>query len=286
MDLTALVGLIALAAALVFGIVFGDDGINMAMLMNFFNGPSLFIVIGGTFFALLVAFPLKYFTLFPKHMKMILSKEKKDPFAYVETITELSREARKKGLLALEDMAMAFDDEFLKESVLLIVDAIEPDKLKNWFNQKLEYMAKRDEEERKIYLQGAALAPAFGMIGTLIGLVNMLKSMNLDEGPGTLGADMSVALITTFYGSVLANGLFVPLANKLEIVQEKEMLLKEMIIEGVISIKEGENPKFIQEKLLNFLDQKNLNGKSKGSDSDTGEEPAKKPGKRLGRKSA
>lgn len=276
MDLTTLVGLVALLAALIFGIVFGDEGINMALLMNFFNGPSIFIVLGGTVFALLVAFPIKYFKLLPKHIKMILIKSKKDPYEYVEIITELSREARKKGLLALEDMALSFDDEFLKESVLLIVDAIEPDKLKNWFNQKLDYMAKRDEDERKIYLQGAALAPAFGMIGTLIGLVNMLKSMNLDEGPGTLGADMSVALITTFYGSVLANGIFVPLANKLEIVQEKEMLLKEMIIEGVISIKEGENPKFIQEKLLNFLDQKSPGKKAKSIEGEAGEEPAGK----------
>lgn len=276
MDLTTLVGLVALLAALIFGIVFGDEGINMALLMNFFNGPSIFIVLGGTVFALLVAFPIKYFKLLPKHIKMILIKSKKDPYEYVEIITELSREARKKGLLALEDMALSFEDEFLKESVLLIVDAIEPDKLKNWFNQKLDYMAKRDEDERKIYLQGAALAPAFGMIGTLIGLVNMLKSMNLDEGPGTLGADMSVALITTFYGSVLANGIFVPLANKLEIVQEKEMLLKEMIIEGVISIKEGENPKFIQEKLLNFLDQKSPGKKSKSIEGEAGEEPAGK----------
>ncbi len=276
MDLTTLVGLVALIAALIFGIVFGDEGINMALLMNFFNGPSIFIVLGGTVFALLVAFPIKYFKLLPKHIKMILVKSKKDPYEYVEIITELSREARKKGLLALEDMALSFEDEFLKESVLLIVDAIEPDKLKNWFNQKLDYMAKRDEDERKIYLQGAALAPAFGMIGTLIGLVNMLKSMNLDEGPGTLGADMSVALITTFYGSVLANGIFVPLANKLEIVQEKEMLLKEMIIEGVISIKEGENPKFIQEKLLNFLDQKSPGKKSKSIEGEAGEEPAGK----------
>ncbi len=276
MDLTTLIGLVALIAALIFGIVFGDEGINMALLMNFFNGPSIFIVLGGTIFALLVAFPIKYFKLLPKHVKMILFKSKKDPYEYVEIITELSREARKKGLLALEDMALSFDDEFLKESVLLIVDAIEPDKLKNWFNQKLDYMAKRDEDERKIYLQGAALAPAFGMIGTLIGLVNMLKSMNLDEGPGTLGADMSVALITTFYGSVLANGIFVPLSNKLEIVQEKDMLLKEMIIEGVISIKEGENPKFIQEKLLNFLDQKNPGKKSKGIEGEAGEEPAGK----------
>lgn len=272
MDFTTLIGLVALVGALIFGIVFGDDGINMNMLINFYSAPSLFIVIGGTFFALLIAFPFKYFKLFPKHIKMILFKGKKDPFEYVEIITELSKEARKKGLLALEDMAMGFDDEFLKESVLLIVDAIEPDKLKNWFNQKLEYMAMRDEDERRIYLQGAALAPAFGMIGTLIGLVNMLKSMNLEQGPGTLGADMSLALITTFYGSVLANGIFIPLVNKLEIVQGKEMLLKEMIIEGVISIKEGENPKFIQEKLLNFLEQKSISKKSKDKNLAAGEE--------------
>ncbi|MDD4583843.1 MAG: MotA/TolQ/ExbB proton channel family protein [Eubacteriales bacterium] len=261
MEITTLIGFVAVIGALIFGIAYSDGGLNFSLLMNFVSGPGIFIVIGGTLFALLAAFPIDYFKQIPKHLKIILNKDKKDPFEYVEIITELSREARKKGLLALEDKALSFEDEFLKESVLLIVDAIEPDKLRSWLEQKLAYINNRNEEERRIYQQGAALAPAFGMIGTLIGLVNMLKSMNLENGPGTLGLDMSVALITTFYGTVLANCLFIPISNKLEIAQEKEILLKEMIIEGVVSIKEGENPKFIQEKLLNFLEQKEVKEK-------------------------
>lgn len=139
-----------------------------------------------------------------------------------------------------------------------------------WFEQKLMSIGKRDDEERKLYEQGAAFGPAFGMIGTLIGLVNMLKAMNLDEGPGTLGAQMSLALITTFYGSVLANCLFLPMANKIEIAQDREMLFKELIVEGVVSIKEGENPNYIQGKLLNFLEQKQV---------ETGEDGKKAPKK-------
>lgn len=261
MEFTTLIGYVAVILALMFGIVFGDDGFNFTMLSNFISGQSIFIVVGGTFFALLAAFPSKAFKVIPKHIKMVFSKDKKDLLEYVEIIAELSKEARKKGLLALEDKAYSFEDEFLKESVLLIVDAIEPDKLKNWFDQKLAFIARRDQEERRFYEQGAALAPAFGMIGTLIGLVNMLKAMNLDGGPESLGINMSVALITTFYGSVLANCLFVPMANKIEIAQEREMLCRELIIEGVISIKEGENPKYIREKLLNYLEDNEIRDK-------------------------
>lgn len=266
MEFSIIIGYIAVLLALIFGIVFGDNGFDFALLSNFISGPSIFIVIGGVTFALLASFPLNTFKRIPKHIKMILSKDKKDPNEYIEIITELSREARKKGLLALEEKAYTFEDEFLKESVLLIVDAIEPDKLKIWFDQKLEFIDRRNQEERKFYDQGAALGPAFGMLGTLIGLVNMLKAMNLDAGPGTLGTNMSVALITTFYGSVLANCLFMPISNKLEIAQEREMLYKELIIEGVISIKEGENPKYIQEKLQNFLAEHEV--LSKGDDGE------------------
>lgn len=253
MEFSIIIGYVAVFLALMFGIVFGENGFDFALLKNFINGPSIFIVLGGVTFALFASFPLNTFKRIPKHLKMIISKDKKNPNEYIEIITELSREARKKGLLALEEKANGFEDEFLKESILLIVDAIEPDKLKIWFDQKMEYIDRRYQEERKFYEMGAALGPAFGMLGTLIGLVNMLKAMNLDAGPGTLGTNMSVALITTFYGSMLANCIFIPMCNKLELAQEREMLYKELIVEGVISIKEGENPKYIQEKLQNFL---------------------------------
>lgn len=265
MEFSIIIGYVAVALALLLGISFGGNGLDFTLLMNFLNWPSIFIVVGGVGFSLLAAFPLSAFKRIPKHIKMIVMRDKKDPNDYIQTIVELSREARGKGLLALEEKANNFDDEFLKESVLLIVDAIEPDKLKIWFNQKLEYMDRRNQEERKIYEQGAALGPAFGMLGTLIGLVNMLKAMNIDAGPGSIGTNMSVALITTFYGSVLANCLFTPMSNKLEIAQEREMLYKELIIEGVVSIKEGENPKFIQEKLQNFLAEHEIHSGKKNN---------------------
>lgn len=281
MEFSILIGYVAVVFAIIFGIVFGDDGINFSLILNFINGPSIFIVLGGTFFVLLSSFPFKTFKLIPKHIKMIISKDNKDPNEYIEIITELSKEARKKGLLALEDKAHTFEDEFLRECILLIVDAIEPDKLKDWFTQKMANIERRNQEEKKFYDMGAALGPAFGMLGTLIGLVNMLKAMNLDGGAEALGENMSVALITTFYGSMLANCIFMPMANKLEIAQEREMLYKEMIIEGIIAIKEGENPRYIQEKLKNFLAEHEVlrdgaDGEGKKSKGSTKEKKSKK----------
>lgn len=276
LEITTILGYIAVIGVMIFGISYGDGSFDFSMLRNFFDVPSIFITIGGTIFALLASFPFEDFKRIPGHFKMVLRKNGKYPMEYIETITELSREARKKGLLALEDRASEFEDEFLKESVLLIVDAIEPDKLKAWLEQKLDYIRIRNAAERHIYDRGAAFAPAFGMIGTLIGLVNMLKSMNLDDGPEVLGLNMSVALITTFYGALMANAFFIPMSNKLEIAQEKEMTIKEMIVEGVVSIKEGENPKYIQEKLMNFIEMKELQPK----DEEEGESEARQ--RRIG----
>lgn len=253
MEITNIAGFAIAFFAIIFGIVVGD-GIDFARMGNFIDVNSLFIVVVGCLAVLVAATPFRIIKKIPKHMKMIFFKNKRDPLEYISIITELSREARKKGLLALEDKANNFEDEFLKESVLFIVDAIEPDKLKARFQQKLDYIAMRDAEEKKFYDMGAALGPAFGMLGTLVGLINMLKSMNLEGGAGQLGQDMSVALITTFYGSIIANVIFMPMGAKLEDAQSQEMIFKEMIIEGVISIKEGENPKYIEEKLLNFLE--------------------------------
>lgn len=253
MEFSVLIGYVAAILAIIFGIASAENGLDFALLGNFFNKTSIFITVGGTIFTLMAAFPFKTFAHVPKHIKMIFGRSQKDPYEYVEIITELSKEARRKGLLSLEEKALSFEDEFLRDSLLLVVDAVESDKLKAWCDQKISNIQRRNQEERKFYEMGATLAPAFGMIGTLIGLVNMLKAMNLESGPEMLGQNMSVALITTFYGAMLANIIFLPMANKVEIAQDREMLFNEMIVEGVISIKEGENPKFIREKLMNFL---------------------------------
>jgi chemotaxis protein MotA len=274
MEISTIIAYVLVIFTMFFGMTFGASGFDVGAIMNFVNVPSIFITIGGTFFVLIASFPIKTFSHIPKHFKMIFFKNKKDPLEYVEILTELSKEARRKGLLALEAKATDIQDEFLKESVLRIVDAIEPDKLRSWFDQKIDYISERNDQERKLYDMGAALGPAFGMIGTLIGLVNMLKNMSFEGGASTLGADMSVALITTFYGSVLANTVFMPMSSKLEIAQNRDLLIKELIIEGVVAIKEGENPKYIRDKLMNFLTEDEIRkangeapskgGKSKG----------------------
>ncbi|AWW26422.1 motility protein A [Acetobacterium sp. KB-1] len=281
MEITTIIAYVLVVFTMFFGMTFGASGFNIGALGNFINVQSIFITVGGTFFVLLAAFPIKSFTHIPKHLKMILFKNKQDPAEYVEILTELSKEARRKGLLALEAKAADIQDEFLKESVLRIVDAIEPDKLRSWFDQKLDYISARNDEERKLYDMGAALGPAFGMIGTLIGLINMLKNMSFEGGASTLGSDMSVALITTLYGSILAKTLFMPISNKLEIAQERDLLIKELVIEGVVAIKEGENPKYIQDKLMNFLTEaeiKKANGEepTKGGKAKGGKAKAKK----------
>lgn len=280
MEISTIIAYVLVVFTMFFGMTFGANGFDVGAIMNFVNVPSLFITIGGTFFVLIASFPIKSFSHIPKHLKMIFFKNKKNPIEYVEILTELSKEARRKGLLALEAKAADIQDEFLKESVLRIVDAIEPDKLRSWFDQKIDYISERNDQERKIYDMGAALGPAFGMIGTLIGLVNMLKNMSFEGGASTLGADMSVALITTFYGSVLANTIFMPMSSKLEIAQNQDLLIKELIIEGVVAIKEGENPKYIQDKLMNFLTEEEIR-KANGETPSKGGKAKGKKGKAV-----
>jgi chemotaxis protein MotA len=165
--------------------------------------------------------------------------------------------ARQSGLLALEEKSAEIKEPFFKAAVLMIVDANDPDKVRFVLERQVEDMMSRHDEARGLYIKGSALAPAFGMIGTLVGLVNMLKGMDLSGsgGASSLGQDMGVALITTFYGSSLSNVVFHPIAQKLAIREDEEVLYCSTVIEGVISIQAGENPKYIREHLLASLQQ-------------------------------
>jgi len=159
--------------------------------------------------------------------------------------------------LVLEEQAATIKDPFLKQSVMLIVDAMDAEKIREMLESEVAAMMDRHDQDVSIYDRGSGVAPAFGMIGTLVGLVNMLKSMDMSgNGSNSLGADMSVALITTFYGCILAHLLFNPMGKKLRIRNEEEVLYKQIIIEGVLSIQAGDNPKYLEEKLLSYLSQK------------------------------
>jgi chemotaxis protein MotA len=244
---------------MVFGIVFDSETTSLFFpnIMNFLDPTSALITIGGTIATLIASHPFSMLAKIPSHFGVMMRKPQ-DPLYYINVMTDLSQEARKKGLLSLEDTVNEFEDQFLKNAVMLIVDAMEPDKVRNQLDMELGNIESRHAAAAGIYDKGAALAPGFGMIGTLIGLVNMLKAMNFDEegGASELAQNMAVALITTFYGSFLAHAVFIPIANQLRIAHEDEMLCKEIIIEGIVSIQSGENPRNTHEKLLTYLTQK------------------------------
>lgn len=226
---------------------------------QFVDYPSVAITIGGTFAALAIAFPGYYFSKIPKHLKIMVTPTKYDTQSYITQIAEFAKEARMKGLLSLEDKLNESKDPFLRSSLMLVVDSVEPEKVHNLLQAELDHLDDRHAADRAFYDKGAGFAPSFGMIGTLIGLVKMLANM---DDPGAIGPAMGVALLTTLYGSLIANLLFSPVSNKLRVRHEEEYLCKVLICEGVEAIQAGENPKFIEEK-LQMLVIKNSGGKSK-----------------------
>lgn len=150
---------------------------------------------------------------------------------------------------------------------MLIVDANDPDKVREILQNDIDCMSARHDSVAAMYEKGSAVAPAFGMVGTLIGLINMLKGMSLDgDGSSSIGQDMSVALITTMYGCILAHAIFGPIASNLRTRDEEEVLCKMIIVEGIMSIQSGENPKFLQEKLLTFMSQQQRDKAMNGGD--------------------
>ncbi len=251
MDFTTIIGIIAGFIFIVNAIMDGGD------IGNFIDMPSVIIVVGGVFCSVLASFPFSMLKNMGKHMMKLTASKMYNPEPVIETIVEFAQIARRNGLLALEDKANELQDPFFKQGILLVVDAMEADNVRELLEMEVDNMAARHEEEVAIYDKASQYAPAFGMIGTLVGLINMLKGMDLSQGSSdSLGASMATALVTTFYGCIMANLLFMPIAKKLRIRNEEEVLYKRIIIEGVMSIQAGENPKVVREKLASSLRQK------------------------------
>lgn len=283
MDFTTLIGIVGGIAFIVYGIMGGGE------IKNFIDVPSVMIVVGGTCCAVIATFPFNMLKSVGKHfLKLFVNKRfKVEPI--IDLLVEFAQLARKNGLLALEEKANELEDPFFKQGILLVVDAMEADKVREMLETEVDSMDSRHLEEIAIYEKAAGYAPAFGMIGTLIGLINMLKSMDLSSGASaTLGKSMAIALITTFYGCMLANLVFMPIAKKLRIRNAEEILYKQIIIEGVIGIQSGENPKNLKEKLVSLLHQtkqtKILGSEEEGEGKKGGKAPKeKKPKKKQGK---
>ena len=216
----------------------------------FVDVPSMAITIGGTIGVMMISFPAGAFKKIGSHLKIIVRPYAFNPVQSISQIVSLATEARMKGLLSLEDKLNEIDEPFLHNSLMLVVDSVDSEKVRKAMETELEQLDERHALDRRFYEKAASYAPAFGMIGTLVGLILMLGNMSDVDA---LAKGMAVALITTLYGSLLANIIFLPMASKLKARHEEEFLCKQLVMEGVLAIQEGENPKFIEEKLFKLL---------------------------------
>ncbi len=265
MDIASILGLVMCFCIVIFGMVFGK---NFSVILGFIDPPSILITFGGAFCCVLMMSPdIKTFLNGLKSFGLILKVMPSNEEEIIKTIIQLSNVARKEGLLALEETANQIDDEFLKKGVLLIVDGTDPELVRNIMETELNCIEDRHSSTIGFWDSLAAMGPAWGMIGTLIGLINMLKFM---DDPSTIGPSMSVALVTTFYGSMLANWICIPISTKLKGTNAKEIMMKEVILEGLLSIQAGENPRVIEEKLKSFLSPSRRNALREEGGDDIG----------------
>lgn len=245
MDISTIIGLVWGIICVIVSIILGQGRI-----MLFVDWPSIFIVFGGIVAAMLVAYPIPKLVAGLKVASHAFKKNDIDPTKVISQINDLALSARKEGLLALEEIAQGMDDPFLQKGVLLIVDGTDAELLRSILETEIAFVENRHKDNQKVWEMLAELGPAWGMIGTLIGLIIMLD--NLDD-PSTLGPKMAVALVTTFYGSLIANFIATPIVNKLKLASDEEVLHKQVMVEGLLSIQAGENPRVIEEKLKAFL---------------------------------
>lgn len=262
MDIASIIGLVVCGIMIIFGIL-SSSGYDVAAFGNFVDVPSIFITLGGSFACVLACYSLENFLGGLKSIKLIFKAPTINTPEMIQKVIELSNVARKEGLLSLEEAASDLNDDFLKKGILLIVDGTDPELVRAIMETELVSLEDRHKSKIGFWDQVAAMGPAWGMIGTLIGLVNMLQQM---DDPSAIGPNMAVALITTLYGSMLANWICAPVSNKLKENNGQEVMLKEIMIEGLLSIQAGENPRVIEEKLKSFLAPKDRVAQGAGED--------------------
>lgn len=247
MDLASVIGYLMCFVLIIISIMLsaGPTGIK-----SFIDAPSMLITIGGSFMVVFASNTVESFIAGLKILPVYMKAPASDTASIIKQIVELSNAARKEGLLALEGTAREMDDKFMQKGLLLVVDGTEPEMVKSVMEAEIDTIDARHKERIQVFEDLAAQGPAWGMIGTLIGLILMLKNMS---DPSSIGPSMAVALITTMYGSMLANWICFPVSTKMKKRNDAEITLKGIIVEGLMSIQAGENPRTTEEKLKSFL---------------------------------
>lgn len=226
-------------------------GMGFDKLGSFIDIPSIQIVVVGTIGAVFVAYPFSTVKSVPLLLKNAFNNPKDEPVEAIKTLVEFADQARREGILALEEKAQKLEDPFLKKGIGLAVDGTEPELIRDILKTEMDYIEERHAVGAEMLEFAATLAPAMGMIGTLVGLILMLGNMSDVD---SIGPNMAVALITTLYGSMMANAFCLPIANILKRNSNKEIMVKGMMLEGIMSLQTGDNPRIVQQKLAAFLD--------------------------------
>lgn len=249
MDIATIFGLILGTVCILYGILANGE------ITSFIDAGSIAVTVGGGLASTIISFPLSDTIKAFKALPLAFKPYKADPFQTIQLLVELSQKARREGLLALESAQENIKDDYLKKALELVVDGIEAEMVKTSMQFEIDSMVVRHSTVQAYWKTLAAQFPAWGMIGTLMGLVNLLRSM---DDPNAIGPAMSLAIITTFYGSILANFICNPIVTKLKGASAEEIRMREMIMEGILSIQSGENPRLMEHKLKTFLspDQK------------------------------
>ena len=252
MEIGSLIGLFGGMGTIAWGILIGSS------LLIFFNLPSIVIVVGGTMAATLLGFPIKDLVIALKSFKKVFIFKLPTHKEIVDLLLEISTKARKGGLLSIETELKNIDDQYLKSALQMTVDGMEYDSIESVMQSSIDFAKKEGDVAPNVFTVMGMYAPGFGMLGTLIGLIQMLATL---DDPSTIGPKMSVAMITTFYGSFLANVFLLPVADKLKKTTNKKLLNMRILKDGVLSIKEGEHPRMLGDKIkiyLNEEDQKQI----------------------------
>ncbi len=248
MDIATIAGVVIAVALILGSIVIGGGS-----FIAFFDAPSVMVVCGGAVAATLISFPLPNFlSVFGVIMQTIFWKVEAIP-KVVEQIVSLAETARKEGLLALESRVGEIDNSFVKLGIQMAIDGTRPEVMEDIMRTEMDAVATRHANGKALFDCMGRFAPAFGMIGTLMGLVIMLGDMS---DPAKIGAGMAVALLTTLYGAIVSNVVFLPLAEKLGFINKAELLTMEIAIRGILAIQSGENPRVIEQKLTTFVPPK------------------------------
>ena len=245
MDIATVVGLL-----LAIGLIVGSIVLGSAPFVAFIDIPSMMVVVGGATAAALISFPLGTMLRSPKIALKVLFNKSENRLALIKQIVALAETARRDGLLALESKIQDIEHPLVRTGIQMAVDGNTPDIVEEVLRTEVESMLSRHREGKSIMDQLGRFAPAYGMIGTLMGLIMMLQDMS---DPSGIGAGMAVALITTLYGAIVANVVFQPFAEKLGLMSRKELVGMEIAIRGVMAIQSGESPRAIKQKLQTFL---------------------------------